>query len=296
MRHLNQVQLNALRAVEAVARHGNLKGAAEEIGVTPGAVSQHLQKAEQQLGMKLFERTPRGLLLTEAGAAIHPRLNAGFQALAEGVAMAGKRSANTLTVSAAPVFAAKWLVWNLRKFSRLHPEIRVRLEATVTLVDPDSTDIDLCIRVGKGPYKGVRAERLLEQKVFPVCTPRLAEQIRSPRDILKLPVIHDPGQSFGWPHWMAVHGLSPDHLPDGPTYSDGSLCLDAAIAGQGVFLAWESLASHALKIGQLVAPFPGRQSTQEFYWLITSAFAPPSPSAKAFTDWIKTELPASLGA
>ncbi|WP_428643099.1 LysR substrate-binding domain-containing protein [Roseibium sp.] len=295
MKNLNLIHLSGLRTVEAVARLGSLKKAAEELGVTVGAVSQQVQKTEAQLGVQLFERQNRALLPTVHVLAMQPHLTAAMSSLSTAIATTQRGREDALTISVAPVFAGKWLVWHLKNFSKTHPGVRVRVEATVDLVDPDTSDVDLCIRVGKGPYPGLNAERLLEQRVFPVCSPALADQIREPKDIGKLPIIRDPGQMFSWRTWLDLFGLDESILQDGPTFSDGSLCLDAAIAGHGVFLAWETLAVYAVKSGQVVSPFPERPATGHAYWLISGKNAPRTRAKQAFGDWLKQELQASIG-
>lgn len=295
MKKLNRVHLSGLRAVEAVGRLGSLKAAAAELGVTVGAVSQQVHKTEQQLNTVLFDRRSRGLFPTKHAIPILQQLTAGMSALSAAVATAEQGRDDTLTVSVAPVFAGKWLVWHLRNFSRAHPDIRVRVEATVALVDPNITDVDLCIRVGKGSYESVEAEKLLDQKIFPVCSPAIASRLKQPSDIAKVPIIRDRGQMFSWDTWLKPNGLDASILGEGPTFSDGSLCLDAAIAGQGIFLAWETLATHALKVGQVVAPFPGRYKTGFSYWLISGNQTRKTRAMSAFGNWLKKELSASLG-
>src|SRR5690554_2003205 len=168
MRELNRVHLNGLRAIEVVGRNGSLQKAAAELGVSVGAVSQQIIKAERQLGRALFERTPRGLVPTVFGNAVLPRLRAGFREIEAALAVLRADDETTLVISVAPVFASKWLVPRLARFSRLHPDIRVRLDASVELVDPDASDIDLAIRVGAGNWPGIRASFLMAQEVFPV--------------------------------------------------------------------------------------------------------------------------------
>ncbi|MTI00045.1 LysR substrate-binding domain-containing protein [Roseibium sp. RKSG952] len=294
MKNLNLVHLTGLRAVEAVGRLGSVKAAAAELGVTVGAVSQQVQKTEQQLGVQLFERRARSLVPTEQGLAIQPHLTRGMEALSTAVSTAASRRDNALTVSVAPVFAGKWLVWHLKAFNKANPGVRVRVEATIELVDPDMNDVDLCIRVGRGPYPGLFARKLLPHRVFPVCSPQIAGQLKTPSDLLSVPIIRDPGEMFSWNTWLEPNGLDKSRLPDGPTFSDGALCLDAAIAGQGVFLAWETLAGHALKTGQVVAPFPDRYETGFCYWLLSSSYRKPTPAMRAFSEWLIAELETSL--
>jgi len=295
MKNLNRIHLSGLRAVEAVGRLGSVKAAADELGVTVGAVSQQVQKTEAQLGVQLFERQNRALLPTAHVLAMQPHLTSAMSSLSTAIATTQRGREDALTISVAPVFAGKWLVWHLKQFNKAHPGIRVRVEATIDLVDPDTSDVDLCIRVGHGPYPGLNAEKLLNQRVFPVCSPALAREIREPEDIGKLPIIRDPGQMFTWKTWLDLFGLDESILQDGPTFSDGSLCLDAAIAGQGVFLAWETLAVYAVKSGQVIAPFPERPATGLAYWLISGRNAPRTKAKQAFGDWLKDELQTSIG-
>ena len=290
MRELNRVHLNGLRAIEVVGRNGSLQKAAAELGVSVGAVSQQIIKAERQLGRALFERTPHGLVPTVFGIAILPRLRAGFREIEAALAVLRADDETTLVISVAPVFASKWLVPRLARFSRLHPEIRVRLDASVELVDPDASDIDLAIRVGAGNWPGVRANFLMTQEVFPVCAPDLAARLRHPRDLLAAPILRDVNSTLGWHIWLEQFGIDEADLPEGHGFTDASLCLEAAIAGQGVMLAWQTLAQDAMVAGRLVAPFPERASTGLGYWLVTSAVRAKSRKVQGFERWIMEEV------
>jgi len=290
MRNLNRFHLNGLRALEAAGRLGNLRAAAEELGVTVGAVSQQILKAEEQFGRPLFERHPKGLKPTAFGQDVLRYLSAGFAEISAGLALAERRREGVLTVSVAPVFASKWLVWRLQRFREQHPDIRVRIDADVSLVDPGSSDVDVCIRVGRGGWPNVKAERLLDQLIFPVCSAAIGERLRHPRDLAAVPIIREPTPMFGWNAWLGPNGLDESILGDGPVFSDASLCLDAAVAGQGVFLGWETLACDAIAMGRLVAPFPDRYGTGISYWFVTARSAPATRAVSAFRDWLKSEL------
>jgi DNA-binding transcriptional LysR family regulator len=294
MRNLNRTNLGGLRAIEAVGRLGSLRAAAEEIGVTVGAVSQQVQKTERQLGRALFERRPKGLVLTAPGEAVLQHLTNGMSELSAAVALAERRQEQVLTVSVAPVFASKWLVWRLNGFNVEHPDIRIRVDATNTLIDPNTSDVDVCIRVGTGNWPGVTMSKLVDQYNFPVCSPALATRIATPMDLAKLPIIRDQGEAFGWNCWLKPNGLDDTILGDGPTFSDASLCLDAAIAGQGVFLAWETLACDALRFGRLVAPFPDRYPTDFAYWFVVGQHARKTKSVRDFEIWLRRELDIAL--
>ncbi|GAB4348428.1 MAG: LysR substrate-binding domain-containing protein [Oricola sp.] len=295
MKNLNHVHLSGLRAVEAVGRLGSLAAAAEELGVTPGAVSQQVQRTEEALGRALFSRAAKGLRSTRLGTEVCALLTEGMAQLSRAVALAERRPEGVLTISVAPIFASKWLVWKLDGFRKADPGTRVRIDADVDLVDPNTADVDACVRVGKGDYPGVRAEWLLDQEVFPVCHPRLAETLLKPADLATVPIIRDRYAMFSWNVWLNPNGLDAAILGDGPVYSDGSLGLDAAIAGQGVFLAWEPLASHALSSGQVVAPFPDRYKTGYSYWFVTGEKARGNPHVTRFRDWLRAALADAAG-
>lgn len=284
------MNLLALRAVEAVARLGTLRAAADELRVTPGAVSQQIIKAETQLDRQLFERRPKGLVPTRIGGEVAVHLGEGFEALARGVSLTRRNRDDAITVSVAPVFAGKWLVWRLGHFAQSHPGIRVRIDASITLVEPRSGEIDACIRVGWGDWRGVQMEELLPQRVFPVCAPNLTDHLHDVSDLAHVPIIREPKPMFDWNVWLSPNGMSEDQLSDGPVFSDASLCLDAAVAGQGVFLAWETLAQDAIEMGRLVAPFPGRFPTGISYWFVEPQGRRRPPQVEAFRAWLVEEL------
>ena len=297
MEHLNHVHLNGLRAVEVAGRLGTLALAAEELGVSMGAVSQQILKTEQQLGRTLFTRTPKGLVPTPFGAQVLAYLERGFRELSRGIALAQEPNQNLLTVSVAPVLAAKWLVPRLHSFQRAHPDLHVRIDSSIELVDLDHSDVDLAIRVGPGTWPNVKAELLLEQRVFPVCAPALAGRLKTPRDLAKLPIIYDRPSitrdifQVRWNTWLALHGMDESMLVTaGPSFSDSALCLDAAIAGQGVMLGWHTLAMDALADGRLVRPFAEEAETGLGYYLVTSLARGNDKKIAAFKAWIRQEI------
>lgn len=290
MKDLNRVHLNGLRALESVGRLGTLQKAADELGVTAGAVSQQIIKAEAQLGRLVFERDGRGLTPTEFGKAFLVRLTSGFRSIDEAVASARAARETILTVSVAPMFASKWLVPRLSSYAQLHPEIMVRVDASVGLANPDTSDVDIAIRVGDGRWPGVAIDFLLPQEVFPICAPAIAERLAEPRDILTVPILRDANTTLSWNLWLRQFGIDESQLGDGYTFTDAGLCLDAAIAGQGVMLGWQTLAHHALKAGHVVAPFVGRAATGLGYYLVTSATHRDPPKVNNFRKWIKAEL------
>ena len=294
MKNLNSVHLNGLRAVEAVGRLGSLQAAADELGVTIGAVSQQVIKAEAQLGRPLFERAPKGMMVTETGASVLARLREGFQALSAAVALAQHRDDNILTISVAPVFAARWLVYRLDRFASRHPDIRLRIDATTQLVNPAMSDVDIGIRVGSGHWLGVKSELLLAQEIFPVVTPQIAATLREPADLLKVPAVIDGHAMFKWDVWLREAGLSGRCMEERHIFNDASLCLDAAMAGQGAMLAWQTLAAYALEQKCLVDPFGIRARTGFGHYFITAEGVREAKKVTAFKAWIREEMEESM--
>jgi LysR family transcriptional regulator, glycine cleavage system transcriptional activator len=290
IKHLNRVSLNGLRAIEAVARLGSQKAAAEELGVTVGAVNQLVGRGEDSLGRKIFAKQGRYVALTSFGQLISARLTKGVAELEAAAELALKVDHSALNISVAPVFAARWLVWRLSKFNELYPSIRVRVDADIRLVDLSDSDIDACIRVGWGKWPNTNSDVLYHQEVFPVCSPQLAEKIKEKKDLLKLPVISEPHSMFSWEIWLEPNGLMQKDMKEGPVYSDASLCLDASIASQGVFLAWQTLAQDSINSGRLVAPFTERYRTGISYYFVTDKNRRVTGSLKLFYDWLKSEL------
>lgn len=294
MRNLNSVHLNGLRALEAVGRLGSLQAAADELGVTIGAVSQQIIKAEAQLGRKLFERTSRGMVATEAGLPVLARLGEGFNMLSRAVSVAQRQDDTILTVSIAPIFASRWLVHRLDRFAASYPDIRLRMDATTQIIDPGSSDVDIAIRVGAGKWPGVKAELLLAQEIFPVCAPALAGRLAAPADILAVPAVIDDRAMFTWETWLREVGLSGATMEERHIFNDASLCLDAVIAGQGVMLAWQTMASYALEHGQLVDPFGIRVRTGFGHYFVTPAGVREPRKVTAFKRWIRAEMAESM--
>jgi len=290
MKNLNRVHLNGLRALEAVGRLGSLQAAAEELGVTVGAVSQQVIKAEEQLGRTIFERTARGMRETDFGGPFLARLSAGFRQLSEAVATTRRRDDDILTISVAPIFASRWLIHRIDRFSAVHPDIGLRIEATTNLVDLARSDVDLGIRVGPGNWPGVTAEFLMPQVMFPVCAPALAESLRTPQDLAEQPAVIDGHDPFTWERWLEAAGLDVPPPRARHVFSDASLCLDAALSGQGVLLAYPVLASWALKEGRLVAPFPIRVETGMGYYFVTAPGVPEPRKVSVFKRWLRAAM------
>ena len=294
MASLNRVHLNGLRAVETVARLGSLSGAAAEFTVSVSAVSQQVKRTERQLGRALFERTPGGLVPTEFGTVFTARLSDGFRELAQAVALAEEASECTLVVSVAPAFASKWLLPRLSRHFARHPNVLLRIDASVRIADLDHSDIDIAIRLGDGKWPGGRAELLLAQEMFPVCAPSIAARLRSIEDLAQTCAITDERAMISWEGWFAAAGVEPVTFQKGARFTDPMLCLESAIAGHGVMLAWQLLTADALADGRLVAPFGVRAESGLGYWLVTSATKTESRKLRDFKAWIREEIEATM--
>ncbi len=291
---LNRVHLNGLRAVETVARLGSLAAAAAELNVSVSAVSQQVKRTEKQLAQALFERTPAGLVPTEFGTVFTARLSAGFRELAQAMALADEASECTLVVSVAPAFASKWLLPRLSRHFARHPNVLLRIDASARIADLDRSDIDIAIRLGDGKWPGGRAELLLAQEVFPVCAPSIAARLKSIEDLAQTCAITDERAMINWDSWFEAAGVEPVTFLKGARFTDPMLCLESAIAGHGVMLAWQLLTADALADGRLVAPFGVRAQSGLGYWLVTSETKSESRKVRDFKAWIREEIEATM--
>jgi len=288
------IPLNALRAIEIVARRGALAPAAAELGVTIGAVSQHLRRAEARLGMELFERTPSGLVPLPQLKAALPQLTAGFTGLADGLASLKGSDENVLNLTVGSVFASRWLIWRITKFSQAHPDIELRLNVTANMVDLSRPDVDCGIRFGHGTWPGVTAELVGGTSYQPVCAPPVAARLKSLGDLAQVPVIQDATTMLSWDAWRAEVGLDPAIRLSGPIYSDASLAFDAAISEQGVLMAADMMSADTVSDGRLVRPFNRPVEGPQGYFLVVAKGRRESAKLRALRSWLADEVPASV--
>ncbi|NBB15461.1 transcriptional regulator GcvA [Caulobacter sp. SLTY] len=292
--------LNALRAFEAAARHLNFSRAAEELSVTPGAVSQQIQNLEDYVGAALFKRTPKGLLLTDAAQTALPALREAFDRLAEAAslltaAVDGRR----LTLTAAPSFAAKWLVPRLGKFEEKHPQVDVWLSAGMEVVDFASGEIDLAIRYGGGRYPGLEVIKLMTETVIPVVSPGLLNEnpLNDPSDLAHHILLHDGSPDADdscpdWAMWLAARGIRGVDGARGPRFNQSSLVIEAAVNGRGVALAKRTLAQADLDAGRLVTPIQIATAVDFAYYVVHPKTKGRLPQVKAFVSWLMEEAAA----
>ena len=289
MVHLNRFHLNGLRAIEVVARKGTLSRAAEELGTTPGAVSQLVIKAEKQLGRPVFQRLSSGLVLTPLGRDIVKHLEIGFDAIALGVGQALTDTSEVLKVSTTLSFAEKWLVRRLPDFQEKHPQIRVQIDSGLVLKDLGQGDIDIALRFGDGSWPGTKAEHLSNYRVFPVCSPSVARKLSSPGDVRNVNIIRYENARERWEDWAKVAGID-EPLPDGMSFSEAALCLNAAMSGLGVALGWDILLEDELREGQLVRPFAAELTAGYGLWFVTAKNRGSDAKISAFKAWMKRQF------
>ena len=290
--------LNALRAFEAAARHLSVSKAAQELNVTPAAVSHQVKGLEEFLGLALFRRLNRALMLTDAGQIILPGLTDGFDSLAQAVEkLAAMRDGDTLIVSITPSFAAKWLVPRLDRFRATHPHMELRIDATDRVVDLDRGEADIALRYGAGDYRGLRSELLFNDEVFPVCSPRLCQggpPLMKPEDLAGHTLLHTEWDDLrftapSWHMWLLAGGVSGVDVTRGPRFNMDSMTLQAAIEGHGVALVSGALLADDLAAKRLVRPFDRSLAVPFSYYVVVSEQALARPNIAAFFDWIIAE-------
>ena len=310
--------LNALKAFEAAARHLSVKKAAVELNVTPAAVSHQIRTLEEYLDVQLFHRYNRALELTDAARACLPKLREGFDCLAQAVErLRTHTSGGMLTVSAAPSFAARWLMPRLHRFIAAHQEIDVRVSARMRRVSVDGKvdvaeratietwldDSDVAILYGHGHYPELDVHRLLSLTISPICSPKLLtgeHPLRTPEDLRHHMLLHDDtgdmydGESF-WEVWLEAAGITDIDAKRGARFSHAVLAFEAAIDAVGVVASMPSLAAEELASGKLVMPFDLKVPPASAYYLVGEPHAKPRPAVAAFRDWLIAEAAKDSG-
>lgn len=284
--------LTALRAFDAAARHMSFAKAADELSVTPAALSFQIKSLEDHLGAPVFRRLNRAIELTEAGLALVPGTRDGFASLtAAWRSVRRVTDTSTITVTAGPAFTAKWLAPRMFAFAQDHPDIELRFTATLRLLDFARDDVDVAIRFGMPHDEDVFARSIIREWVTPMMSPELAATIRKPEDLANATLLHQDDISFlkpsiQWPAWFAAAGLGTPPA-GGLRFSQADHAQDSALTGTGVMLGRVSLAARDLAEGRLVMPFDLSLTTEAHYRLICANGAEKRPHIKAFLDWIE---------
>ncbi|HLI13598.1 MAG TPA: transcriptional regulator GcvA [Alphaproteobacteria bacterium] len=286
--------LNALRAFEASARLLSFTKAAEELGITPSAISHQIRGLEAYLGVRLFRRTTRALMLTEEGQGYLPALRDAFDGIhAATTRLSARQAIGPLTVSLLSSFAVRWLIPRLPRFQAAHPEIEIRLSTTVRVVDFRREDVDCAIRYGRGHWPGLSADLLRAEDLFPACSPKLTEgpqALKEPRDLARFPRFQVMARPDDWRIWLNAAGITGIDPECGPQFETSDMALRAAAEGLGVAIGGSALVEDDLRKGRLIAPFGFRLASDSGYYFVTPEDRCDQPKIAAFRDWLLREV------
>lgn len=285
--------LNAIRAFEVVARRLSITVAAEELHVTPGAVSRQIRTLEDALGMPLFVRGHREITLTRAGEEYYQAVTRSMDVLREATGRLTRRTRRTqLKVRAYTTFAMRWLIPRLSSFHAANKGIEVLLTASLDPVDFRREDIDGAIRLGDGKWNGANAFRLVSNILVPVCSPAVAKKVRSAADLQRQVLLHSIARPDDWACWLAA-AKADAHVDarSGMTYQSSAMAYAAALEGQGFAIAQRFLVEDDLASGKLVAPFRKAVDMGDFtYYLVTPADRTESASMATFRKWLLAQF------
>ena len=288
--------LNGLRAFEAAARHLSFTEAASELNVTQTAISHQIRRLEDELGIRLFVRKNRALELTPQARDYLPGVRAAFNDLKLATDRLRRRgNDNVLTISTLASLAAKWLLPRLSNFQEAHPKVDVRITTSTSLVDFKNGDVDAAIRYGRGHWPGVRAQWLMADELFPVCSPALLEgerPVRCPQDLAHHTLLHSSGgYDDDWRLWLTAAGLPADiSKQPGLTFDLIFMTVQAAIDGIGVAMGRTSYVQEDITKGRLVVPFKIALPADAGFYLVSPEAAADPPKLRVFRDWLAASL------
>lgn len=284
--------LNGLRAFEAAARHLSFTQAASELNVTQTAISHQIRRLEEELGIRLFVRKNRALALTPQAKDYLPGVRAAFNDLRLATdRLLRKDDSRVLTISTLASLAAKWLLPRLSIFQETHPGIDVRITTSTSLVDFKSGDVDAAIRYGRGHWPGVRAQWLMADELFPVCSSSLVRSnkpLRCPEDLAHHTLLHTSGgYDDDWRLWLTAAGLPADiSRRPGPSFDLILMTVQAAIDGIGVAMGRTSYVQEDIAKGRLVVPFRIALPADAGFYLVSPEGRADPPKLRAFRDWL----------
>lgn len=286
--------LTALRAFEAAARHMSFAKAADELNVTPAALSFQIKSLEQHLGAAVFHRLNRAVELTEEGKHLQPGVADGFTALQAAWRAAQRRvDSTTLTVTAGPGFTAKWLAPRMFAFAQANPDIELRFSASLQVMDFARDDVDVAIRFGQGEDDGLFSRRIIDEWATPMVAPQLASQFNSIDDLTRLPLLHDDHIAFvtpnpDWARFFSVCGLAAKPQ-QGLRFSQSDHAIDAALAGAGAVLGRISMTETYLRDGRLVRPLNVGLRLNASYRLVCAQGSEARSQVARFIEWVIAE-------
>ena len=280
--------LPSARAFEAAARHMSFQGAAEELHVTPSAISHQVRSLEMFLGVELFRRDHRGVTLTMEGDAYLAKLREAFDQIAIATAAVKKRKlSGSLALGATSAFVSRWILPRLTRFSASYPEIDLNLKALVEPVDFQKHNLDMAIAMGPKDWPGLRSDRIMSSPLFAICSPAIGELLKKPSDLRGKTLLHyDQGEE--WARWLKAAEIDMDSS-SGPRFNDCNVMLQAAVQGIGVGLSFTALAEKELAAGQLVKPFDLKLLPDAWYYVVSPSPSADLPKLTAVRKWILHE-------
>ncbi|MBL6653105.1 MAG: LysR family transcriptional regulator [Reyranella sp.] len=291
----DQPALSTLRAFAAAGRHESVRQAADELGVTPSAVSHQIRILETWVGAALFVRAPRRIRLTPLGRTLFAKVNTGFETIARAVVAARHGARDTsLRVSALPLFTSVWLIPRLERFHRVcekaGAEISIDLDTTSALADFDGDTIDVAIRNVRRPTANLVARKLLDLNAVPLCAAAVAERLVGPEDLAGSTLIHISGRRDGWQRWLDACGVG--HIRGRRNLSVDTVpaALEAAAAGRGITLGVDPLVWDAPVASRLVIPFKAPRVSAGAYFVVYRSGDRSRRAVKLFADWIEAEM------
>lgn len=287
--------LQTLRAFEAAARLKSYSKAAEELGLTHGAVSHRIRELEQRVGVTLFRRAGNTMQLTPDGQQLEAQVRQGLSILEQAFPApkaAHSRAQRHVVITAVPSLASTWLFARLGDFRAEHPDIDIELRVTEALSDYRKEGIDLGVRLGAGGWPGLHATKLFDEALTPVCTPEYRDKhnLRTPADLKRATLLRNPWTP--WTRWFRAAALDWPEPTTGAKFDDAPLLLRAALAGQGVALGRQWLAVDEIRAGRLETPFDIAVRDDFAYWLCWPTGRNPSADAQLFSTWLQTRAAA----
>lgn len=287
--------LTSLRAFEAACRLESFAAAAEELHVTPSAVSHQIKSLEDHLGIVLFRREARAVIPTAAARRAYPGLRRGFDEMIAAMDTVRPPKAGPLVVSVVPSFAMKWLIPRL---DRRPADVQVQIVATREYADLIVGEADLAVRFGMGNYPGLETVRLFDEMIVPLAAPALMEKsppLAGPGDLGRVTLLHDDSMTFDplapdWRTWLAAAGAPEVASDAGPRFTASENVLQAALAGAGVALGRWSLAADDIEAGRLVVLFGPSLALTPAYYLVAAPGRSERPAIRAFRDWLMAEV------
>lgn len=293
---LSNVPISAIRAFEAAARTGSFRDAANELHLTPSAVSHAIRKLECTMSTMLFERSARSVRLTPAGENLMRHAGAAFDNLRRGMEEVAGRGPRLLRVHCAPSFAAQWLAPRLAQFLAVEPKLEVRLSAGTEYARFSNDDFDVDIVYGQPRGEGIEIIPLGEETVTPLCTPDIAKKIRKPKDLFSQVLIRSEVKQVQWHQWFAANGLEPPAI-HGMRFDRSFLAIAMASSGLGVTLESTRLAGREIATGKLVAALEGRSVDVRYvgHFLAFPRASRQRRAVCAFVEWITSELSETEG-